>query len=46
MTLPAPLGLGPALDALQKSYPGGEPPRSFWTSTSGDAAQRGAKAVP
>jgi len=46
MTLPAPLGLGPAFEALQKSYPGGEPARSFWTSTSGDAAQRGAKAVP
>ena len=25
MTLPAPLGLGPALDALQKSYPMGQP---------------------
>ena len=46
MTLPAPLGLGPAFEALQKSYPGGEPARSFWTSTSGDAAQRGTKAVP
>ena len=46
MTLPSPLGLGPALDALQRSYPGGEPARSFWTSISGDAAQRGAKAVP
>jgi len=46
MTLPAPLGLGPAFEALQKSYPGGEPARSFWTSTSGDAAQRGAKAGP
>ena len=46
MTLPAPLGLGPAFEALQKSYPGGEPPRSFWTSTSGDPAQCGAKAVP
>jgi hemerythrin-like domain-containing protein len=46
MTLPSPLGLGPALDALQRSYPGGEPARSFWTSVSGDSAQRGAKAVP
>jgi len=46
MTLPAPLGLGPALEALQKSYPGGEPARTFWTSTSGGAAQRGAKTVP
>jgi len=46
MTLPAPLGLGPALDALQKSYPGGEAAPSFWTSTSSDAAQRGAKTVP
>jgi hemerythrin-like domain-containing protein len=46
MTLPAPLGLGPAFEALQKSYPGGEPARSFWTSTSADPAQRGAKAVP
>ena len=46
MTLPSPLGLGPALDALQRSYPGGEPARSFWTSISGDAAQRGAKAAP
>jgi len=41
MTLPAPLGLGPALEALQKSYPGGEPPRSFWTSASGDGAKGG-----
>jgi len=46
MTLPAPLGLGPAFEALQKSYPGGEPAPSFWTTTSGDPAQRGAKAVP
>jgi len=46
MTLPAPLGLGPAFEALQKSYPSGEPARSFWTSTSGDPAQCGAKAVP
>jgi len=46
MTLPAPLGLGPALDALQKSYPGPEPAPTFWTSSSGDAAQRGTKAVP
>jgi hemerythrin-like domain-containing protein len=48
MTLPAPLGLGPALEALQKSYPGSEAAPSFWTSTisDGDAAQRGAKAVP
>jgi len=46
MTLPSPLGLGPALDALQRSYPSGEPARSFWTSMSGDAAQRGTKAVP
>ena len=45
MTLPSPLGLGPALDALQRSYPSGEPPRSFWTSTPGDAAERGSKAV-
>ena len=44
MTLPSPLGLGPALDALQRSYPSGEPPRSFWTSTPGDAAERGSKA--
>jgi len=41
MTLPAPLGLGPALDALQRSYPGGEPPRSFWTSASADGAKGG-----
>ena len=46
MTLPAPLGLGPALEALQKSYPGGEPAPSFWTSTSGHTAQRRAKTVP
>jgi len=46
MTLPAPLGLGPALEALRASYPGSEPARSFWTSTSGDSAERGAKAVP
>jgi hemerythrin-like domain-containing protein len=46
MTLPAPLGLGPAFEALQKSYPGGEPARTFWTSTSDDAAQRGVKTVP
>ncbi len=46
MTLPSPLGLGPALEALQKSYPGGEPARSFWTSASGDGGQPGAKAVP
>lgn len=46
MTLPAPLGLGPALEALQKSFPDGEPARSFWTSTSGDSAQRGPKTVP
>ena len=46
MTLPAPLGLGPALDALQRSYPDGEPARSFWSQTSGDAAKRGTKAVP
>jgi len=41
MTLPAPLGLGPALEALQKSYPGGEPARSFWTSASADGAKGG-----
>lgn len=46
MALPAPLGLGPALEALQKSYPGGEPARSFWTPTSGDAAQRRTKTAP
>jgi hemerythrin-like domain-containing protein len=46
MTLPAPLGLGPALEALRTSYPGGEPAPSFWSTTSGDAAQGGAKSVP
>ena len=33
MTLPAPLGLGPTLEALHGSYPGNQPP-PFWTSTS------------
>ena len=34
MTLPAPLGLGPALEALHRSYPGGQPAPSLWTATS------------
>jgi hemerythrin-like domain-containing protein len=46
MTLPAPLGLGPALEALQKAYPGGEPAPPLWTSTSGHSAKGGTKPVP
>jgi hemerythrin-like domain-containing protein len=34
MTLPAPLGLGPAIEALHKSYPATEPAPPFWKAKS------------